>query len=473
MFTYNHNTMLTGKNKNIILDVLIGIFLGAVLLAILGKLGLNVFEKKYENRIYPNVAIGQTAFGTKTKEEVMLYWLAKNEPFTQSTFTLTFGDKIATISGNELNLGYDATLSATQAMLVGRSGHIFADLYAKFVFGTVHLSPLFRWDESVLDEALTNFSDSINIPFQDALFTFSNGRVTAFRPSHEGRHVNIAAVKEEFRQSLTTISGTSGKNITIPVSIIIDTPIFTTNSVNSFGIKELVGKGYSEFAHSIPGRIHNVTLAAARINGVLIKPGETFSFNDTLGDVSALTGFQPAYVIKDGKTVLGDGGGVCQVSSTLFRTILDAGLPVVERKEHAYRVGYYEQGGYKAGLDATVFSPSVDLKFKNDTSNFILIQSKTDTNNLTLTIEFYGTRDGRKAEIINHQVSGGIAPPPDLYQDDPTLPKGVVKQVDFAAWGARASFQYRVTKNGETLQDRIFTSVYRPWQAVFLRGTKE
>ncbi len=473
MFTYNHHTMPTGKNKNIIVDTLTGLFLGIILLAILGKLGMNIFEKKYENRVYPNVAIGQNVFGGKTKDEIMLYWLTKNEPYTKSTFTLTFGNQIATVSGDELNLGYDATLSATQAMLVGRSGYIFADLYAKFAPFVIRLSPPFRWDESELDDTLTNFSTSINIPLQDALFTFTNGRVSAFRPSRDGRHVNSAAVKEQFRESFTAISGTTGKNISIPVSIIIDKPTFTTDSVNSFGIKELVGKGYSEFAHSIPGRIHNVTLAAARINGVLIKPGETFSFNDTLGDVSNLTGFQPAYVIKEGKTVLGDGGGVCQVSSTLFRTILNAGLPVLERKEHAYRVGYYEQVGFKAGLDATVFSPSVDLKFKNDTPNYLLVQTKTDTKNLSLTIEFYGTRDGRRAEILDHKVWGQTPPLPTVYQNDPTLKIGSTKQVDFAAAGARASFQYRVTRNGETIQDKIFTSAYRPWAAVFLKGTKE
>lgn len=453
------------------MDTLTGLFIGIILLALFGKLGMYLFEKKYENRIYPNVAIGLTEFGGKTKDDVMHYWLSKNEPFVTSTFTLTFENTIATISGSELNLGYDATLSATQAMLVGRSGHIFADLYAKFAPKIIRLTPPFHWDESILDETLSNVSASIDIPVQDALFTFVNGRVTAFRPSRNGRHVNSAAVKEQFRESLTAITGDTGSHITIPLSIIIDTPAFTTNSVNSFGIKELVGKGYSEFAHSIPGRIHNVTLAAARINGVLIKPGDTFSFNETLGDVSALTGFQPAYVIKDGKTVLGDGGGVCQVSSTLFRAILNAGLPVIERKEHAYRVGYYEQAGVKAGLDATVFSPSVDLKFKNDTASYLLIQTKTDTKNLSLTIEFYGTRDGRRAEILNHKIWGQTPPPPTIYQDDPTLKVGVTKQVDFAAAGARASFQYRVIRNGETIQDKVFTSAYRPWAAVFLRGT--
>jgi vancomycin resistance protein YoaR len=409
----------------------------------------------------------------KTKEEVANLWLSKNEPFTSTTFTFTFNSQVATVSGAELALGYDATLSATQAMAVGRSGHVFADFYAKFAPSVTNLSPLFRWDEETLDDVLNNLAEHINLPVQDALFTFANGRVSAFRPSRNGRHVNIPAIKEKFRESMTAIPYNTEKNITISASIIVDKPTFTTEGVNSLGIKELIGTGYSEFAHSIPGRIHNVTLAAARINGVLIKPGDTFSFNEVLGDVSALTGFQPAYIIKDGRTVLGDGGGVCQVSTTLFRAVLNAGLPIEARKEHAYRVPYYEQANYKPGLDATVFAPSVDLKFKNDTPGYILIQTKTDTKNLTLTFELYGTRDGRRAEILDHKVWGQTAPPPTVYQDDPTMKIGTTKQVDFAAAGTRASFQYRVTRSGEVLQDKIFASIYRPWAAVFLRGTAQ
>jgi vancomycin resistance protein YoaR len=123
------------------------------------------------------------------------------------------------------------------------------------------------------------------------------------------------------------------------------------------------------------------------------------------------------------------------------------------------------------GFDATVFSPSVDLVIKIHA--YILIQTKTDTKKLTLRFELYGTRDGRVAQISNHIVWGITPAPPALYQDDPTLKAGVTKQVDWAADGAKASFQYKVTRNGETLQDTTFYSNFRPWQAVYLRGTKQ
>ncbi|MCL5935535.1 MAG: VanW family protein, partial [Firmicutes bacterium] len=190
-----------------------------------------------------------------------------------------------------------------------------------------------------------------------------------------------------------------------------------------------------------------------------------------VGEVSAATGYKQAYVIKSGRTVLDDGGGVCQVSTTLFRAALKAGLPIPERTGHAYRVGYYEQGGFPPGMDATVFAPSVDLKFKNDTPNYLLLQAYTVANNLY--IDIYGTSDGRVTSLSAPKVTNQTPPPPDLHQDDPTLPRGTVQQVDWAAWGANVSFTRKVTRGDETLVSETWNTSYRPWQAVYLVGTKD
>lgn len=431
----------------------------------------HAYEQKFAGRVYPDVSIANIPFGGKTPEEIMAYWLDKNIPFAQASFTFEFEGRAVTISGASLNLGYDATLSATQAYLVGRSGKTLTDLFLHVTQQPVNLSPFFRWDEETVNDTITNLAQQIDIPAQDALFQFENGKVVTFKPSTNGRRVNTEEVKKRFRASLIGIPRYQKNQFNIPLIVEPVVPSFTTDKVNSFGIKDRIGVGFSQFHGSIPGRIHNVALAASRINGLLIKPGETFSFDQAVGDISAATGYQSAYIIKEGRTVLGDGGGVCQVSTTLFRAALSAGLPIVERRAHAYRVHYYEEGGFKPGIDATVFAPSVDLRIKNDTPGYILIQSKADTQNLALTIEFYGTSDGRKSEISNHIVWNEQPPPPDLYQDDPTLTKGVVKQVDFAAWGASASFKYKVTRGNDVLEDTIFNSNFRPWQAVYLRGT--
>ena len=166
-----------------------------------------------------------------------------------------------------------------------------------------------------------------------------------------------------------------------------------------------------------------------------------------------------------------DGGGICQFSTTIFRAALDAGLPIVTRTAHSYRVGYYEQGGNKPGFDATVFAPAVDFQFKNDTDHHILVQTVVDRTNAKLQVDFYGMRDGRKVEISTPVVSNVVPALPNKYQDDPTLPKGTTKQVDFSAQGATSVFTRKVYKNDKLLIDDVFKSNYRPWQAVFLVGT--
>lgn len=430
------------------------------------------FEKTYENKVYPHVRVDDIPFGGKTQAEVQAFWEAQNIPFEKAMFEFRFDTYIATISGSTLDLGFDATLSATQSFAVGRSGHFFRDTLSKFFGPSQSLSAYFRWKSDIIDATLKELSSQIDIPVQDALFQFENGKVTAFKVSANGRSVNTKEAIDHFQKAIQSLPHAPSFFIVINVPVDTIQPKITTDKVNSFGIKELIGRGYSEFHGSIPGRIHNVALAASRINGTLIPPGETFSFNDTLGDISAATGYQSAYIIKEGRTVLGDGGGVCQVSTTMFRAALNAGLPIAERQAHAYRVHYYEDAGYKAGIDATVFSPSVDLKIKNNTPAYILIQTKTDLQNVSLTFELYGTHDGRSAQISEHVVGAQIAPPPALFQDDPTLKLGVVKQVDWAAWGAKASFRYIVTRGNETLEDTTFASNYRPWQAIYLRGTQ-
>jgi len=305
---------------------------------------------------------------------------------------------------------------------------------------------------------------------QNPKFVFENGKVTEFRPALPGIKVEKGVLENLIVQKLTELELGNEKSMTVDMPVTKVDPEIDTGDVNDFGIKELIGRGTSTYFHSIPGRVHNVTLASQRINGTLVKPGETFSFNNALGDVSAFTGYQQAYIIKDGKTILGDGGGVCQVSTTLFRALLNAGLPITERQAHAYRVGYYEQDS-PPGLDATVFSPSPDLKFINDTGHYILIEAKADSKNYSLVFELYGTKDGRVSSISKPVVTNITAPPPDVYQDDPTLPVGTIKQVDYKAWGAKTTFHYVVTKDGSEIINKTFISNYKPWAAVYLRGT--
>ncbi len=446
---------------------LVGALLGLIIL-VLGTVA--VFELGNRGKIYPGVKVAGVAMGGKTPAQVRDYFETQNEPFAKLTFAFVSEEKTATISGKKLAVGYDGKLLGDQAYLIGRSGNLLTALYQKWAAarGEIDLSPAFKFDSQVLDNFLENLAKDLDIPAQEALFNFEAGRVTAFKPSADGRVLDRKKAQQDFLKFLSPpVSGT------ITLTLLPVKPKVKTEEVNNLGINELLGEGKSFFRGSIPGRVHNIALASSRLNGILIPPGEVFSFNESVGEVSAKTGYEQAYIIREKRTVLDDGGGVCQVSTTLFRAALDAGLPIVERQAHAYRVSYYEQGGFGPGIDATVYDPTVDLKIKNDTPAHILVQTVADTKNSALTFYLYGTADDRVATIGKPRLTDQTPPPADLYQDDPGLPKGQVKQVDFAAWGGKAAFDYKVVRNGEVLEDRTFHSNFTPWQAVYLKGTKE
>jgi vancomycin resistance protein YoaR len=170
-------------------------------------------------------------------------------------------------------------------------------------------------------------------------------------------------------------------------------PEITSEKADSLGINALLGKGESNFAGSPAARTNNIKVGAKTFNGLLLKSGEELSFNNLLGTVDDTTGYQPELVIKNNKLIPEFGGGICQVSTTLFRAAMDAGLPILERRSHSLPVKYYNPQGY----DAAVYIGSVDLKFKNDTEGTVLIQSKIVGTKLYF--EIYGTEDGRKVAI--------------------------------------------------------------------------
>ena len=325
------------------------------------------------------------------------------------------------------------------------------------------------------EEKVSNFIDDmaivINKPTVDANLEFDGVKVSKFTPAQDGQ-----ALDRELTHSLI-LNAVSIDNINAESKVAIKLPVDVTRAkivneeINSLGIKEVIASGVSYFAGSIANRAFNIGLGSQLINGTVVAPGETFSFNKLVGPVSAQQGFKEAYVISKGRTVLDDGGGICQVSTTVFRAALNAGLPVEARTAHAYRVSYYEQKGFAPGFDATIWSPTVDLKFRNDTNHHILVQATVNTTQSKLQIDIYGTSDGRRVELSDPVLSNRKPAPEPLYQDDPTLAKGVVKQVDWAAEGLTSVFTRKVFRGDELLIDEAFKSNFRPWQAVYLVGT--
>ena len=195
-----------------------------------------------------------------------------------------------------------------------------------------------------------------------------------------------------------------------------------------------------------------------------------------LGDISLDNGFAEALIIYGGRTIKGVGGGVCQVSTTLFRAAFFAGFPIVERYPHAYRVSYYEKTAGNhidpllAGMDATVFVPVVDFRFTNDTPNWLLMETYVNPEKSSITWKFYSTKDGREVKYEASGPTNIVEAPEPLYKENPDLEKGEINQVDWAADGADVTVKRTVTKNGTTYLQDDFVTHYQPWQAVFEYG---
>jgi vancomycin resistance protein YoaR len=243
----------------------------------------------------------------------------------------------------------------------------------------------------------------------------------------------------------------------------------------SLGITELVSSHTTYFYGSGASRRQNIATAASRFYGVLVAPGETFSMAKILGDVSLDTGYEEAWIIFGDRTIKGVGGGVCQVSTTLFRTAFFGGYPILERYPHAYRVYYYERtygGGSDpkwAGLDATVYVPLVDFKFQNDTDYWLLME--TYVGDTYLTWKFYSTSDGRTVEWNTTGLTNIQDPPDPLYQENSDLAKGQIEQVDWAVEGADVTVTREVWRDGSVILSDVFNTHYVPWRAVCEYGS--
>ena len=247
-------------------------------------------------------------------------------------------------------------------------------------------------------------------------------------------------------------------------------------TAEELGIRELVHTENTYFFYSDDARIQNIQVGAAKLNGVLIAPGETFSMADAVGEVSKETGYAESSVIFGDQTVQDVGGGLCQVSTTLFRAAFNYGLEINERHAHGYRVYYYERLANRqldpglAGLDASVYLPVLDLKFTNDTPYWILMEAQPDTNLFQLQWRFYSTDVNRYVEYTSTGLTNVVPEGEPVYNENPNLPSGYVEQVDWGIDGADVTIYRTVYENGLVhIQDR-FDTHYEAWSDIWEYG---
>jgi vancomycin resistance protein YoaR len=239
-------------------------------------------------------------------------------------------------------------------------------------------------------------------------------------------------------------------------------------TAQKLGITELIAEGVSSYAGSPRARIDNILLAAARFDGLVIAPGETFSFNRYVGDITPEAGYVPSKVIYGDRTIDGVGGGVCQVSTTAFRAAFYAGYPFTEWHAHSYRVGYYERGDPEGvGMDAAIYVGELDLRFINDTPYHLLIETSVSPAAQTVHFRFYSTSVGRRVIKQGPTIVSVEPPLPTRYEVNPALQPGQELWVDWAAEGAFVEIgRLIVDENGNTIARQSFNRQYQPWGAI-------
>jgi vancomycin resistance protein YoaR len=219
----------------------------------------------------------------------------------------------------------------------------------------------------------------INQSPKDASLVIKNNVATEFEPGQKGQSIDLFALRNLLASDLNLME----------LPVVTSSPKVALGDTNNLGINELVGVGESNFTGSPKNRIHNVTVGAHKFNGLIVQPGEEFSFNKYLGEVDGEHGFLPELVIKPAGVTPEYGGGLCQVSSTAFRAAMNAGFPITARRNHSFAVQYYAP----QGTDATIYPGSADLKFMNDLPSSILVRTRIEGRKLFF--EYYGTKDAR------------------------------------------------------------------------------
>ena len=313
-------------------------------------------------------------------------------------------------------------------------------------------------DYATFEPLARRIADRLRVdPVEPKIRVDSAGRI---KPTVQGRPGRKVDVEELWRRLRTAFSA---RDPEIQVPLILLKPDVSQLTVEELQFENLLATGNSHFWGSEDNRVENIGNGSAKIDGTVLAPDEQFSFNEVVGPITEANGFVEGLVIAPNRTEPGIGGGICQVSTTLFRAVFWAGLPVDERWQHAYRVGYYELGEeHPPGFDAAIWQPSQDLRFTNDTPNYLLIRREFDSNRQFLRFHIMGAPLGRTVDLEPWEGEP-VPPPPIVVAPGEELAPGEVKQTDSAIEGLQTIVHRTVSLGARVLFKDQFRSKFRPW----------
>jgi vancomycin resistance protein YoaR len=320
-------------------------------------------------------------------------------------------------------------------------------------------------DQAILQHELLAIAEELHQPGELPRLAWNDGSLEIIEAGTHGSGLDLELALARVNLALR------GGPRSFELPITPQPPAVNASNLASLGLSEPLGVGVSSFRGSAAYRITNIQAGAQRMHGVLIPPGESFSFNTTLGPVDAQNGFVPGYAIVQNRTQKEWGGGLCQVSTTVFRAAFWGGMPINERHEHTFRIPWYEELGEPPGLDATIYTGISDLRFDNDTDGYLLVQAYVDRQKQQLIIALYGQPQAREVEMSYQVLSYTPAIRTPRYIDDPSLPAGTVRQTDWAQPGMSVEVYRTVREGGQPARIDTFATTFQPWPDIYLRGT--
>lgn len=418
---------------------------------------------KYENLIMPGASIEGIDIGGKTKDQVIQELNSKyNDEIGSRNIKIKAGDKEYAINYTDLHVEFNIEETVNEAFKYNRDLGYIDKLKAITSPEAKDFPITFTYNNEIINTVANTMESEINVDKQEATITKSG---LGFNVTEEviGKRLDVQALIDDINAKVTE---SKEGNIEVVATIKDDVPTRTKEKLST--IDTVIGTKTTTFGTSNWNKSTNISLGAKTVNGIVLMPGESFSFNTIVGDTTPDKGYQPGGVYEGDKVVVGYGGGICQVSSTLHNAVLDSGILPDQRLNHNMTVPYVP-----AGLDATIAYGWIDYVFTNPYQYPIYIEGYTSGGNVTFNIYSNSVAKGGKTYSFSSEIYETI-PVTVKYEDDPTLPVGTEKVTQPGSPGSRAK-AYRTTyENGNVVSTELMNNdTYVPQPKIIKRGTKK
>ncbi|MHB1418132.1 MAG: VanW family protein [Bacillota bacterium] len=436
-----------------------GVWLAAFILATIIITGFS--WQPAPRQMLKGVTIAGENIGGLSREEARKRVVSWLDNFGSHSIILTSQGQDQEVTLRQMAVGVDLEKVLDEAESVGRRGNLInrvREWWRTYRQG-IDITPQIVVDEKKTAELFRTLFPNAYREAKDARLVYQGDRVI-LEPSVPGQEIDIAATTKELRSRLP--SRWQGRIILAIKEI---QPSVTNQQIISTQVNGLLAKFTTYFNPANKPRSINIRLASLALDSHVIPPGEIFSFNEVVGPRDTEGGYQEALVIEDRVFIPGQGGGVCQVSSTLYNAILRTNLPIQERKRHSLLVGYVP-----VGLDATVNYGYIDLKFQNTTGANLVI--KTELTRNLLTFRIFGDASNLPYVHIDNQINEVIEPSVKV-QTDPLLPRGKMIVEQEGTKGYRTTVYRTIKENGETQKELISKDYYPPVPQKIRIGTGE